>query len=163
MSGNQPPKERPLKPLTLRQKLLLAQGEIGAIKKDSANPFFKSKYFDINSLLAEVKPVLNKYGLIILQPLVTWDQKNALETLIYDADDGEAMLVSRMFLPDIADMQKLGSAITYTRRYALQAMLALEAEDDDANTASGKSAPATGQHFPRKSAPSVDIDSSPFP
>jgi hypothetical protein len=42
-------------------------------------------------------------------------------------------------LPETVDAQKAGSAITYFRRYALQSLLALEAEDDDGNTASSKS------------------------
>ena len=42
-------------------------------------------------------------------------------------------------LPEVTDAQKAGSAITYFRRYALQSLLALEAEDDDGNTASSKS------------------------
>ena len=38
-------------------------------------------------------------------------------------------------LPEISDPQKLGSAITYFRRYTLQSLLALQAEDDDGNKA----------------------------
>ena len=41
-----------------------------------------------------------------------------------------------MELPQITDPQKVGSAVTYFRRYTLQSLLSLQAEDDDANTAS---------------------------
>jgi hypothetical protein len=114
---------------TIYKKLLEAQKEIGAIKKDSENPYYKSKYFDINSLLATVKPILNKHGLVLLQAL----DDGKLNTVIADAEAGLTIGYSTP-LPAVSDVQKLGSAITYMRRYALQSMLALEAEDDDANS-----------------------------
>lgn len=119
-------------------KLLKAQQEIGAIKKESNNPFFKSKYFDINQILSEVKPILNKNGLVLTQTLEVIEGKNGLQTDIYDVDGGKVIVTSKVLLPDGLDPQKTGSAISYFRRYALQSLLALEAVDDDANTASGK-------------------------
>lgn len=118
-------------------KLLKAQQEIGAIKRDSSNPFFKSKYFDINAILSEVKPILNKHGLIISQPLDIIEGKNGLRTAIIDVESGKVVIQGSCFLPEGLDPQKTGSAITYFRRYALQSLLALEAEDDDGNVASG--------------------------
>ena len=119
------------------KKLLKVQEKIGAIKKDTTNPFYKSKYFDINSLLEHVKPVLNENGLILLQGLSHIDGKLALTTVIREADgDGEISFTCP--LPETPDAQKAGSAVTYFRRYALQSLLALEAEDDDANSVSGE-------------------------
>jgi hypothetical protein len=142
---------------TLRQKLLDVQTEIGAIKKDSTNPYFNSKYFDINSLLAQVKPILNAHGLILAQPLgISNDGKPVLNTILMDAESKEEL---HYFcpLPEIVDAQKAGSAITYFRRYALQSMLALEAEDDDAEGAMGRKAKPV-----RKATPKVDTDRPPF-
>lgn len=111
-------------------KLLDFQKEVGAITKDSFNPFFKSKYADINALLSVIKPSLNKFGLVITQPIVVIDGKNALATKLFDGDN----IVSEgaIILPDNLDPPKMGSAITYYRRYSLQALLLLEAQDDDA-------------------------------
>ena len=117
--------------LSLYKKLLVVQREIGAITKESTNPFYKSKYFDINKLLEVVKPALNKHGLVLTQPL----DGNTLKTLILDADSGE-YVASMVSLPDNPDPQKRGSIITYFRRYSLQSLLALQAEDDDAESAS---------------------------
>lgn len=117
-----------------KERLLEAQGLIGAIKRDSENPFFKSKYFDINALLAEIKPILNTAGIIIAQKLTHVEGKLALATVLQDAYSDEA-IGDICPLPETADAQKAGSAITYFRRYALQSLLALEAEDDDANGA----------------------------
>lgn len=139
-------------PKTFRQKLLDVQMEIGAIKKDATNPFYKSKYFDINSLLAQVKPVLNKHGLVLTQTLDSINGKLALTTSILDSDGPIGIVQSTCPLPEVADAQKAGSAITYFRRYALQSLLALEAEDDDANSASAKTAPKTS-YTPRYAKP----------
>jgi hypothetical protein len=134
------------------KKLLEIQKEIGAIKKDATNPFYKSKYFDINSLLEQVKPILNKHGVVLLQGLTNIDGKLALETKLISGDynkeldanggtfKGEPIINGDTIkyvcpLPETVDAQKAGSAITYFRRYALQSLLALEAEDDDGNGA----------------------------
>jgi hypothetical protein len=118
-----------------QDRLLLAQKEIGAIKKDKENPFFSSKYVDINGLLAVVKPVLNKHGLVVSQPMTLVEGKVALSTRILDVATNEIVLESCVLLPTDLDSQKMGSAITYYRRYSLQSLLALEAEDDDGNKA----------------------------
>lgn len=123
-------------------KLLKFQGKVEAIKKDSTNPAFRSKYFDINSLLEEVLPVMQEVGLIITQCVEAGPEgKMMLITTLADPDSGETMNAS-MWLPSCTKPQEYGSAITYFRRYSIQSMLALMAEDDDGNTASGR-APTT--------------------
>lgn len=124
----------------MTNSFLKAQSEMGAITKDSKNPFFNSMYFDINGILRAVKPVLNGNGLVVTQPIQYRDGKNILQTVIAK-EDGTIVAHSEMALPEVADVQKFGGAITYFRRYALQSLLALEAEDDDGNSASGKVAP----------------------
>ena len=119
------------------QKLANAKAEIGAISKDSTNPFFKSKYFDINNLLAHVEPILQKNGLICLQPIID----GSVITQIIDIDT-EQIIESSIALTDERDPQKLGSQISYFRRYTLSSLLAIQAEDDDANSAKPKTKPA---------------------
>ncbi len=120
----------------MKEKLLKIQQEIGAIKKDSINPHFKNKYFDINTLLEAVKPVLNKHRVVLLQGLTHGvSGELALETLLVDVDNkGSEEIRYLCPIPQCADAQKYGSAISYFRRYALVSLLALEAEDDDGNT-----------------------------
>lgn len=119
------------------KKLLQFQQQMVAISKDSTNPFFKSKYFDINKLLEEVKPVLNDLGLVLVQALSNIDGKPAIKTELYNVDNTEQfpLLSSTTPLPENPDPQKMGSIITYYRRYAIQTLLCLQAEDDDANIA----------------------------
>lgn len=119
------------------KKLLEFQKKMVAISKDSTNPFFKSKYFDINKLLEEVKPVLNELGLVLVQALSNIDGKPAIKTELYNVENTEQfpLLSSTTPLPENNDPQKMGSIITYYRRYAIQTLLCLQAEDDDGNMA----------------------------
>ena len=110
-------------------KLYDLQNELGAISKDATNPFYKSKYFDINSLIGQLKPLLQKHNLVLIQPITD----NQVRSVIVDLDGGS--VESSIQLPNDLDAQKLGSAITYFRRYTLQSLLALQAIDDDGNLA----------------------------
>jgi hypothetical protein len=110
--------------------------EVGSLSKTETNPFFKSKYFDINSLIQQVDPLLEKYGLLLLQPI----ENGNVISKIYHVETAESVS-SSIILPNLTDPQKLGSAITYYRRYTLQSLLGLQAEDDDANKASQPSKP----------------------
>lgn len=116
-------------------KLLELQKALKPIKKDSVNPHFKNSYFDINSVLEVIMPILNDLGITLHQPIVVKEGKNVISTIL--TDEGTTLIQSHIVLPDLQDPQKLGSAITYYRRYSLVSLLALEAEDDDGNTASG--------------------------
>ena len=129
------PDNKEKKPIVLLKKLLAVQKAVGAIPKTKQNPFYKSNYFDINALLEIVKPALEKEGLLLLQPLQSENGVNFVSTYIIDTISGEEV-VSMVALPDQPDPQKIGSAITYYRRYTLQSILALEAADDDGNAAS---------------------------
>jgi hypothetical protein len=124
------------KTLTFSEKLLEVQKRLKPIVKDSNNPFFKSKYADINAILAEVRPLFIEQDLLLTQAIIVKDGKNVLGTQIADTHGNG--LQSEMILPEIADPQKFGACITYFRRFSLMSLLALEAEDDDGNTASGK-------------------------
>jgi len=127
------PRRTTKKAKNIYQKLADAKAEIGAISKDSTNPFFKSKYFDINNLLSHVEPILHKHGLVCLQPII----EGNVVTQIIDIDS-EKIIDSAIPLTDERDPQKLGSQISYFRRYSLSSLLAIQAEDDDGNSAKPK-------------------------
>ena len=117
----------------IHKALFEAKKEMGKVAKDSTNPHFKSKYFDINTLLDTVEPILHKNGLIVLQPI----KNGSIETVIVHVESGES-ISSIMALSDEKNPQKIGSEITYYRRYTLQSLLSLQAEDDDGNKAAEK-------------------------
>jgi hypothetical protein len=128
-----------------KTKLAKIQARIEGVTKEKDNPFFKSKYADINDYIDAIKPILNEEGVVILQPLTHLEGKPALATFLLDAETGKGILESTTPLPDITDPQKMGSAITYFRRYALQSLFVMKAEDDDGNSASAKDATVTGK------------------
>jgi len=117
--------------MSIYAKLLEVQKQVGKVSKDIKNPFFNSKYFDINTLIAHVQPLLEENGLLLLQPIKDGYQYS----IIVDIETNEEVS-SFLNLPIENNPQKLGSAITYYRRYTLQSLLALQSEDDDANLAS---------------------------
>lgn len=115
----------------LLKKLGEAKKEMGTISKNGKNPHFKNTYCDINAILEEVEPVLSKHGLLLIQPI----RDGVISSVIYDIDTGEN-IESSIKLPELTEPQKIGSAITYYRRYTLQPLLSLKAEDDDGAKAS---------------------------
>lgn len=116
------------KPQNIYFKLHLAKQEIGKVTKGSNNPFFKSKYADLNAILEATEPILLKYSLLLLQPIL--DGKVC--TQIIDIENGD-MVTSELILPVITDPQKQIAGITYFRRASLQSLLSLQAVDDDGN------------------------------
>lgn len=118
-------------------KLLAVQKEIGVVTKGAVNPFFNSKYVEINSLLQAITPILQKHGVLLTQPLTSIEGKPAITTSLQDVESG-THLSSTTPIPDIQDPQKMGAAITYFRRYGILSVLGLGAEDKDGNEFSKK-------------------------
>ena len=113
-----------------------AQKEMGNATKESANPFFKSKYADLNSIREACLPALNKHGIAVLQPIVQVEGKNYVKTLLLH-ESGESMeCLTEIIFARQNDAQAQGSGITYARRYGLQSLVNVGAEDDDGNKAS---------------------------
>lgn len=136
------------------EKILAVQSALKPITKDSPNPFFKSNYFDINAVIAVIKPLLSENGLIVLQPLSEINGLPAIETHIIEASTGKQMGFKTPLINN-QDPQKLGSVITYTRRYALVSLFLIEGEeDDDGNAGAGKTDPKTPKMVP--------LDEDPF-
>ncbi len=114
------------------KRILQIQKEIGSLAKQSKNPFFKSAYLDLNDLLTHVTPLLNSVGLVLSQELENGD----VTSKIIDGDSGVLIAQSRLALPQsLTDPQKIGSCITYYRRYTLKSLLAINEVDDDGNLA----------------------------
>lgn len=117
----------------ISQALVKFQSQLKPVNKDSENPFFKSAYADLSSILQSVMPLLTANGLALSQPMKVVDGQTILITrLIHES--GET-LESEMILPSHADPQKFGALISYYKRYQLSALLSVSTkdEDDDAN------------------------------
>jgi hypothetical protein len=115
--------------------LLKAQSEMSNPKKGATNPFFKSKYADLNSIREAVIPVLNSNGISVLQPIVHTDGKNFVKTILLH-ESGELMdSLTEIVYNKLNDAQAQGSGISYARRYALQSFVCVGADDDDGQKA----------------------------
>lgn len=135
----------------LAKALALAQSEIGGAKKDSSNPFYQSKYADLESVWEACRSALTKNGLSVTQ-LIGSDEKGLTLTTILMHSSGQSIKSTcnipvqkqKEELPEPGPFQKkekkqneaqaAGSAITYFRRYQLASIVGVYQTDDDAET-----------------------------
>ncbi|HJQ66370.1 MAG TPA: ERF family protein [Gemmatimonadales bacterium] len=119
----------------LATALAKAQGQMSGAKKDADNPFFKSKYADLAAVVAAIRGPFAEHGLSYTQlPTPCDGEEVAVDTVLMHSSG--QWIGSRTVVPvSKKDAQGYGSAFTYARRYGLQAIAGLEAEDDDGNAA----------------------------
>lgn len=135
--------------------LVAAGAELQPVAKDATNPAFRNKYATLDAIMEQVRPVLAKHGLTVLQGVThpeTIDGRitglNVETRLIHVSGE---WISSSVTLPvEKTTAQGAGSAISYGRRYGLSALLGLTAEDDDGNAAS-----SPAQAAPRASRPAA--------
>ena len=119
----------------LAKALSIVQGKLTHAKKDSANPFFKSKYADLESVWDACRSLLAENGLAVMQfPGEFVDGTMSLNTILTHSS-GEYMSYLMSVPVTKPDAQGAGSALTYMRRYALAAVVGVVQADDDANAA----------------------------
>lgn len=117
--------------------LAKAQGEMGGALKESANPFFKSKYADLSSVWDACRGPLSKHGLAVIQSPSAEGVAVSIETLLTHTSGQWMRGIVTVNAKDESP-QAVGSAITYLRRYALQSFVGVAPEDDDAEAAQGR-------------------------
>lgn len=141
----------------LAAALLKAQKAMSSALKDATNPYYKSSYADLKAVIEAIKEPLNSNGIAFLQAVNGDHEFPSIETMLLH-ESGQ-FLCSRtpVFCSKPKDPQAFGSGITYSKRYALQAILGLPTKDDDAEAAMGRndssSKPAKGTQ--KKSAQKV--------
>ena len=117
--------------------LVAAQAEFAAIPKTAENPFFKSKYADLATVISHTQPVLAKHGLAVSQHPTTLDGEPALTTWLLHSS-GQSLKDTMRLCAAKSDPQGQGAAITYARRFAYMAVLGLVADADDDGQAATK-------------------------
>ena len=115
--------------------LTKAQSQMTGASRSASNPFFKSKYANLEEVINTVKVPFAEVGLSFLQFPVSADGFAGVETIILH-ESGEFISNEFMLKCSKADPQGMGSAITYARRYGLQSACGIPSEDDDGNAAS---------------------------
>lgn len=119
----------------LAMALAKAQAKVKGAIKDSNNPFFKSKYADLQSVWDAIREPFTSNGLSITQLTGEATDGVLIETVLLH-ESGEYISSRLLMKPVKNDPQGIGSAITYGRRYGLQAIAGVCPEDDDGNKAS---------------------------
>ena len=120
----------------LAAALCKAQAEMGGAVKDAKNPFFKSSYADLTSVIKAIKEPFANNGLSYSQFPVTSEGGGGVGVVTVLLHSSGQWIESEFYLPLAKkDPQGGGSAITYARRYALQAMAGIPTADDDAEAA----------------------------
>lgn len=165
----------------LAAALAAAQGEMRCPLKDTSNPHFKSTYADLAGVREAVTGPLSQHGLAIMQTVVACEPQR-LERPSWSQDRGEYIAVFHVLghvrtvllhssgqwiageqplVCDWTDPQKVGSALTYARRYGLAAICGIAQTDDDAEAALGR--PTAAPAATPKQAPRQEPNRAPAP
>lgn len=134
----------------LATSLAKAQAKIVGALKDSANPFFKSKYADLASVWEATREPLTSNGLSIMQGVSSLEGGAVCVTTRLLHSSGQWAEDTLTLMPKDASPQGMGSAITYGRRYGLAAMTGCAQIDDDGEAAMGRT--NGGIHHPQSDA-----------
>lgn len=141
--------------VNLAKALVAFNLEVKIIEKDAKNPHFKNDYATLDTIIDEVRPLLAKHGLVIMQFPGGDGEHYTLRTMLVH-ESGEYIESEPLTMKPVKnDPQGIGSCTTYARRYSLSAMLSLNTgEDDDGEKASRDSAhspaPASPPSAPRQ-------------
>ncbi len=122
----------------LAAALLKAQKAMSSALKDATNPYYKSSYADLKAVIEAIKEPLNSNGIAFLQAVNGDHEFPSIETMLLHESGQYLCSRTPVFCSKPKDPQAFGSGITYSKRYALQAILGLPTKDDDAEAAMGR-------------------------
>lgn len=141
--------------------LSVAQGEMRGALKDADNPFFRSRYADLESVWEACRGPLSRNGLSVVQTTEFDPVAGICVVTTLGHSSGQWI---RGTLPTMAvkqDPQGIGSSISYSRRYALAAIVGIYQTDDDGEAAMARDTSVTGKGriAPEQPAPGDGIPS----
>ena len=146
---------------SIASALAAAQAEMGPALKSAENPHFRSKYADLASVMDACLPALNRHGIAVIQPLLENEFGRSVVTRFIHSS-GETLECPIPLIVGKDDMQGLGSAITYARRYGLMSLAGIAPEDDDGNAAAAsmRNAPTVEKVNEAAVIPQKEIDAA---
>lgn len=130
-----PPKaDKPVDAGNVHAAVLAASAYFGSLERDSSNPYFKSKYLSLPTLLKAVREALSDQGCMVTSAFEMTDKGQfVVRTSVIHVPSGTS--ISSLFpIADPTNPQKVGSAGTYGMRYSLLHLLGIAPEDDDGNS-----------------------------
>jgi hypothetical protein len=146
--------------------LAKAQLEFTPALKTTRNTYFDSKYADLAANIDAVRPALNKHGIAILQfPEVDLELQTV--SVVTALHHGEQFISQTFAAPAVGskgfNVQSIGAATTYLRRYGIQALCGLASEDDDGNSVATDNKPITKAKAAPKAEPREPLPADPSP
>ena len=127
------------KDTSIRVAFQTAQSSLGKAIKNAKNPFLGNNYADLESIQQAVYPSFHANGFMFMHKANADEHGEYVETLLIHVPSGE-QYETRVYMHKIGDMQSVGSAITYARRYGIMMLTGIPVGDDDGNAAVGLSA-----------------------
>ena len=140
----------------IAKALCLAQSSMSGAKKDSKNPFFKSNYSDLASVMEAISLPFAANGLCFVQAAEANEQRVSVTTRIIHTS-GQWLEATTELPPTKADAQGWGSAITYAKRYGLQALCGVPSVDDDGQEAVKRVAKPKATPINKKQAEEINL------
>lgn len=141
--------------LKVAAALMRAQAKFDPLLKDTANPFYKSKYATLDQVIAATRPHLRAEGLIVLQRNIRREQEVGVVSRLLHVESGEELTSELTAPPDKFNSQGIGSVITYLRRYDYQTLTGVAPEDDDGTAASGTTVSSQSEQRPQYRPPTA--------
>jgi len=131
---------KPAAEMSATEALVAGISACGNIQATRVNPHFRSRYFGLGDLLAQVKPTLAAYGLVILQVPYTSEDRISVKTEILHGKSGQRFDFGELGIKAAGlNLQATGSALSYLKRYAIATIVGVASDDeteDDGNAAS---------------------------
>lgn len=126
----------------LSKALAKFQANVKQPFKDKANPFFKSKYVPLESVVEAITQEAPNHGLSFVQWALNDDTGRVGVATLLMHESGEWIEFDSVHMKaDKETAQGAGALITYLKRYALSAVFGITSDqDDDGNGASGNKA-----------------------
>jgi len=141
--------------------LAKAQGQVKDAELDKVNPHFRTRYASLGSIWSACRNALSSNGLSVIQGLAhDKDGKIVLESRLTHSSGQQIVFFCPMLISK-NDMQGLGGAITYARRYSLAALVGIVADEDDDGNSAPKPTREASPPAPKKQAPPPKQEVSP--
>jgi hypothetical protein len=146
-------------------KIAAALGKMQAVMqpaaKDKTNPHFKAKYADLVSVWEACRKPLTDNGLSVTQLISSESPSVVVVTTMLMHESGEWLRSSLQLSAGGGDPQKIGSAVTYGRRFGLCAMIGVVADDDDDGAAASRPREGYGGGYGDREPPGAEYRQAP--
>lgn len=120
--------------------LAAAQAEFKPVVKNCINPAFGMRYADLSAILDAVRPALNDHGFVLSFGIPEEREGMAGSQVVLLHKSGNELRSGALYVRYIVGRnpaQALGSALTYSKRYAISAFLGIATDDDDDGNGAG--------------------------